>query len=358
MSLPIGEASVKEAASPSDVSSLMMASESSDAETVVSDIPLDAETPLTEDSLNLNSAGNSNLNASPGFCPPQPRSSGLELTRRLREIAASMPSYETDTSEASSAPPPQRPHRRRKKMQGGSNSNDSNLSAMEEELRDLERRLEMAGSSNSPRGKWETEGLRESLSTELFGNFTDNEKVCFSYENLARHAALAAVLSEQDERYIERTQVVPSGAAQPEDSNLVALSLLTRGEERAIQMPAPVESAIKRMYPMRSNAPHERYSPKPTRKATAVRRQNSSSPSTPTSENPSPRSPFFVTNREESVSMPPMGVTSMWIPATTSSYSSLSRKVFLRRQSSGGGGGNSNEMILPSKADLGDGLHG
>ena len=81
-------------------------------------------------------------------------------------------------------------------MAANSNSESGgNLSAMEEELRDLEMRLEEAGSSNSnlsPRGKWETDGVGKSLSTELFGNFTDNEKVCFSYENLARHALAAA----------------------------------------------------------------------------------------------------------------------------------------------------------------------
>ena len=119
-------------------------------------------------------------------------------------------------------------------------------------------------------------------------------------------------------------------------------------------MPAPVESAVKRMHPMRSNAPHERYSPKPTRKSgVANKKPNLSSPSTPTSEM-SPRSPFFVVARnsvEESASMPPMGATSMWIPASASNgYFSLSRKVLQRRQSNGGSG----EMILPSKADLGD----
>ena len=93
MSLPVGAAAKEVAASPSDVSSgcgYMMASESSDAETVVSDIPLDEDT-ISEDSLNRTKtelAGNSNINASPGFWPQQqPRSGGLEghsLTRRLR----------------------------------------------------------------------------------------------------------------------------------------------------------------------------------------------------------------------------------------------------------------------------------
>ena len=362
MSLPVGAAAT-EAASPSDASSYMMASESSDAETVVSDIPLDNEDTISEDSLNPTLAGNSK----PAFYSlQQPRGSGggHELTRRLREIAASMPSYETDTSDASAyAPPPQRPPRRKKKVAGNSSSS---LSAMEEELRDLEERLE-AASNLSPRAKWDTtDGLRESLSTELFGNFTDNEKVCFSYENLARHAALAAAVaaassSEQEERAVPQQQNQQPQVEEDPISNLAPL----------LPMPAPVESAVKRMHPMRSSAPHERYSPKPARR-TAARKQNSSSPSTPTSEHPSPRSPFFVVARnsnEESVSMPPMGVTSMWIPATTTaSYSSLSRKVFSRRQSGGGNGaggggaGNSNfasfgnEMILPSKADLGDGV--
>ena len=109
MSLPVGAAAT-EAASPSDASSYMMASESSDAETVVSDIPLDNEDTISEDSLNPVLAGNSKWLPQ----PQQPRGSGggNELTRRLREIAASMPSYETDTSDASAAyapPPPQRP---------------------------------------------------------------------------------------------------------------------------------------------------------------------------------------------------------------------------------------------------------
>ena len=61
MSLPVGAAAT-EAASPSDASSYMMASESSDAETVVSDIPLDNEDTISEDSLNPVLAGNQKKN--------------------------------------------------------------------------------------------------------------------------------------------------------------------------------------------------------------------------------------------------------------------------------------------------------
>ena len=383
MSLPIGPSANEAAASPSDVSSLMAASESSDAETVVSDIPLDVDTSsntISEDSLNQNQAelaGNSNFEPSPGLWAPPPRSGGLEghsLTRRLREIAASMPnSYETDTSEASLYAQPPRPHRRRRKNNNSNSSSCSNsnscgsMSAMEEELRGLERRLvaaeqmssgEVAGNSNSKfssaRGTWEDGGgggFGKSLSTELFGNFTDNEKVCFSYENLARHAlAMAASSSgldddtEQEELTVHhhnqqhQQQHHQQHQHQRHDQHHQQSPRISNNAPLMVPMPAPVESALKRMHPMRSSAPHEKYSPKPARRSKrTIKSQNSSSPSTPTSEHPSPRSPFFiVSNKEESVSMPPMGVTSMWIPSatTTASYSSLSRKVSLKRQSS------------------------
>ena len=314
----------------SDVN-IMMTSESSDADTVVSDIPTDAESgsgTISEDSLKK-------PNASPGFWLPTAArvpGGGHSLTRRLREIAASMPSYETDTSDASACvpppPPPQRPHRRRRRNNHDYGSGD--ILAMEEELRVLEQRV--AAATEVPRARWEPEpgNFCKSLSTELFGNFTDNEKVCFSYENLARHALAAASAASETEQEERDFRVEPAAA-----------------------MPVPVESAVKRMHPMRSSAPHERYSPKPARKQ--PKKQTCSSPSTPTSEYPLwIRGPF-----EESASMPPMGVTSMWIPSSNPVVrrsASLSKKVFVGREGCGG------EMILPSKADLGDGhgqlLHG
>ena len=363
LSLPVATFPHEGASDVNSSCGFMMTSESSDADTVVSDLPLDAESgsgTISEDSLSRKSE---KPNASPGFWLPTatsasvPGGGGHSLTRRLREIAASMPSYETDTSDALPPPPPQRPHRRRRRNNhcgggGGAtgSANECDILAMEEELRGLERRVAAAAAAAEapplePRARWEPEAgnFCKSLSTELFGNFTDNEKVCFSYENLARHALAAAsaassgVETEQEER-------VPPAPFRVEPA----------------AMPVPVESAVKRMHPMRSSAPHERYSPKPARKqsaATAAKKAVCSSPSTPTSEYPLwIRGPLAT---EECSSMPPMGVTSMWIPSSNPVVrrsASLSKKVFVGREGCGG------EMILPSKADLGDGhgqlLHG
>jgi hypothetical protein len=291
----------------------VLTSDSSGADTMVSDISFDDSGTISEDSLNNRSFA-----------------AELDLSRRLKEIAASMETaaatyYETDTSEASSlyVPQPRRPPFRRKRKRG------LEVAAMEEELKGLERRLAVAEKEgqHTPRARWEDAGFVgvKSLSTELFGNYTDNEKVNFSYENLNRQLACV---------------------------------------EEVLSMPLPVESVIKKMHPMRCNAPHERYSPKPVRKAMS-KKKNSSSPSTPTTEGcplrpfgwrPPPPSSSVVVRYEESVSMPAMGVTSMWIPsappaARRANFTQLSKKV-LRQTECG-------EVLLPSKAEIGDGTtHG
>ncbi len=323
MSLPLGltvAAGKQPGESASDVSVCRLTSDSSGADTIVSDdVSFDDSGTLSEDSLTSRLAAE------------------IEMTRRLREIVASMDDhhnkYETDTSEASFyvPPPVRRPRRRRRRA--------DELAAMEAELRRLQSQLSDA---ERPRGRWDQSGGGggfvgvKSLSTELFDNYTDNEKVMFSYENLS------------------------GGTRQQQLGSVDEADTAVWSSSGSVSMPQPVESAIKHMHPMRENAPHERYSPKPVRRQLQQLRRNFSSPSTPTSEYCPPwpkqqQPPVVVNFPAEPVSMPALGVTSMWIPADPSprrlsgSGGLLSRKVFNRQMSEP----LQQQAILPNKG-LGD----
>lgn len=276
--------------------------------------------------------------------------------------------YETDTSVDSSMLEPRHlAHKRflNKRKERWRKLKNEEIGALEEELKSLENQLGKYSDSevlqrrdslpidlkNNSRGLWskDQETVIKSWSTELFGNFTDNEKVRFSYENLQSSCtslAASSVIAEQTRQNVVQNPGISPLAYQ--NQNLSGY-LPSVQEHRVMQhtelvqsheyflpfnqynpytnigdeynsMPEPVESLVKHFKPVQSNATHEKYSPQPNRKSPRrMFNRTFSSPSTPTAE----VKPFCLQRvnslrdhrRTQSLSEGgAVGVTSMWIP--------------------------------------------
>ncbi len=288
--------------------------------------------------------------------------------------------------------------KRRERRQQRISAKNQEIKRLENELRTLEEALArtVADDTRLSRCRWEDQPVT-SLSTELFGNFTDNEKVRFSYEtllqssarssvsSLPQHHKLSSVLeyepcqfphsrSEEQEPFpcpycndnqqrlchpfpgnvtVKRETLPQERRPQSLDLQVSAANqLLDGGLDSNAEMPKPVESAIKYFKPVQDAATHDRYSPKPTR-----RRVSSGGP----------RSTHPATNliRAFSDSSGPtsftgaVGVTSMWIPMATPStlprrFSSFKSDSPVRPQKSLGLGLARKilmQQLLPSKAE-------
>ncbi len=256
--------------------------------------------------------------------------------KRLREMEAA-PSreemstccYETDTSLDSSMAESREASLRkflaRGKERRKRNSREREIRGMEEELKALEGQLaeaeeavsvspampvsaavatasaaaeteeEMEELRRRQRGQWGQVQQVRSLSMELCGNFTDNEKVRFSYENLFGSASslLTAATTPGggqvdqmpclDEN--EQLQSLPMS----ENETMATAAMVTEEEEEEeedqyFSMPEPVQSLVGRFVPAGSS--HDRFSPRPSRRQAAVvlasHVPSTSSPSTPT----------------------------------------------------------------------------
>lgn len=270
-------------------------------ETMISDF--ESGGTISEDSLNNEGV----------FSPGQEQI----LSQRLHAMAFQRFTFdESDTSFASSALQI-RPSRKvyKKKRHKSKRQQDQDLKSLELELKSLEDQL----SFSEKRGHWE-EQIVNSWSTEFFGNFTDNEKVRFSYESLVGG---------------NTSSVLPS------PSPLTSVIECPVPQSKPLDMPEPVQSLLRHFTPVQSNAPHERFSPKPVRRFQNLgAKKIASSPSTPTSEfKPFPGSIRFPRTLSRAFSDPrgnssslsfnrcksltsdltgAIGMTSMWIPVSQS----------------------------------------
>jgi hypothetical protein len=149
--------------------------------------------------------------------------------------------------------------------------------------------------SRQQRGLWvQQDAVVKSWSTELYGNFNGNDKVCFSYENLQ----------------LSRSSVATTVSMDP-------------------AMPLPVESQLKRFAPLQANSAHERYSPTPQRRRTV---SQADTVDTAISVCQMRDARKLMRTVSEPAATPigggmvaafsgAIGMTSMWIPATPTSHS-------------------------------------
>lgn len=361
---------------PSDLSSYRQTSESgSGTETIISDFESGT---YSEDSLNRNKQQihTSDRKVADINNKVSPRKQEI-ITKRLAEMAARFEReeasrYETDDSLDSSLhlqhhqqerlhPPATLRRMKRRRNNQVLAQSKTEIELLEDELLSLEQQLALAtreatsesGSSSSwpnesprrdslpsddlqsrevlNRSQWQ-DNVIKSWSTELFGNYTDNEKVRFSYENLQSSCSsvlgsMASMLPSVQEHHISnnffREHNNFSNPHNQQEQDILSTSLndeylllnhninypnnqianvnqnpfindirpekdLERQRERYFSMPEPVQSLIKHFQPVMEASPHDRYSPKPERRSSRnIRRGFSrvaSSPSTPTSE--------------------------------------------------------------------------
>ena len=373
MSLPLGAAGGPDDGAKGD---------SSGADTtVVSDFDSGGET-FSQDSLNGGTAEDKTNENDDAEQPSPTRRRPSD--KRVDQMTASTVSYETDTSLDSSMAESReaalrrflarRKEKKRKLNRARRHRRDKEIEALEKELKELEAKLAQAtcssvGSSASTAGAtsttetetetedgelrrrqhWQIQQLR-SWSMELYGNFTDNEKVRFSYENLM--SSTSSLLRTPSEALVEQMPSLhedsPLPPLQQQPRSLpVSESDATLADEDStaadaddshyFSMPEPVQSLVKRfLHPASST--HDRYSPKPTRRLAPLvppsehRRhcplhpRNSllptSSPSTPTSSEYKAFPPPSASSAR-----PPVLSRALSDPRSTSSRFGLNRRA-------------------------------
>ena len=142
----------------------------------------------------------------------------------------------------------------------------------------------------------------KSWSSELAGNFSGNEKVKFSYENILSPSLLP----------IRETSICYQESSVCSDSSQMS----------TFSLPEPVESGVKFLDRVRHNSTHDKFSPRPVRrKLTSDDRSLSANSSTKSFQMKTHRRASSLSRDFEGGNVGggagAVGVTSMWIPVSS-----------------------------------------
>jgi hypothetical protein len=188
-------------------------------------------------------------------------------------------------------------------------SSEANDSDLERELFFLEQQLVVATqwqeSVAKGRAAWiDPSTVVKSWSTELAGNFSGNEKVKFSYENMLSPSLSLLPIRESAGQHSDQSSLFSEPAS-------------------CYSLPEPVESAVKFLDRVRHNSTHEKFSPRPTRKKlNSDDRSISATSSCCTYPARTHRRSASLSRDYEGPAVAvgggagAVGVTSMWIPVT------------------------------------------
>jgi hypothetical protein len=186
------------------------------------------------------------------------------------------------------------------------NISDFEESDLERELCFLQQQLIVATQweeASKSRASWiDPTKVVKSWSSELAGNFSGNEKVKFSYENILSPLLLP----------IRETSVCYQESSVCSDSSQMS----------TFSLPEPVESAVKFLDRVRHNSTHDKFSPRPVRrKLTSDDRSLSANSSSKSFQMKTHRRASSLSRDFEGATVGggagAIGVTSMWIPVSS-----------------------------------------